>query len=187
MLGRGNGQGVVLLDRPSSGGLSDPSLFLRYALPELVRDWYGNLEIGLKIPLMDEDEFLSTGSWDFGYQMTIERRYTRDAWIVNFGAVFPGKFRQTGFEPPNLPFVNISWLHRFKGLANTRSFVQTRLAEHPYRTNVDSELSDTAIQITAGLNWDTAIGIVGFGVTENFLHFDNTPDFGVHFTWVLLK
>ncbi|KAF0191552.1 MAG: hypothetical protein FD165_1886 [Gammaproteobacteria bacterium] len=77
VLGRGSGQGVVLLDRPSSGSLSDLSLFLRYALPELVSDWYGNLEIGLKIPLMDEDEFLSTGNWDEGYQMTVERCFTR--------------------------------------------------------------------------------------------------------------
>lgn len=183
VIGRDHGQDVVLLARPSSGGLSDPNLLLRYALPPIARHWYGNLKLGLKIPLMDEDEFLSTGSWDFGYQMTIERRYPQDAWIVNVGAVFPGKFKQTGFEPPNLPYINLSWLHRLRHWTGTRSFVQTRLAEHPYRASVDSDLSDTAIQITAGLKWDTSIGVVGFGVTENFLNFDNTPDFAVHVTW----
>ncbi len=187
VLGRDDGGDIVLLERPTSGGLSDPNLFLRYALPEFVPNWRSSLEIGVKAPLMNENKFLSTGSWDFGYQITIDRRFIRDAWIVNFGAVFPGKFKQTDFRPPNLPFINISWLHRFQDWTNTRSFVQALLAEHPYRAIVDSELSELQFQLTAGLKWDTSIGIVGIGLTENVLNFDNTPDIGLHFTWGILK
>jgi len=187
VLGRDGGQDVVLLDRPSSGGLSDPNIFLRFALPEFVHKWRSNLELGIKVPLMDEEKFLSTGSWDLGYQLTVDRRYARDAWIINLGTVFPGKFEQTDFRPPNLPFVNISWLHRLKRWTSTRSFVQVLFAEHPYRAIVDSELSDLEFQLTAGLKWDTSAGIIGFGLTENLLNFDNTPDFGLHFTWGLLE
>ena len=136
---------------------------------------------------MEENKFLSTGSWDFGSQLTVDRRFASDAWILNFGAVFPGKFKQTDFQPPILPFINISWLHRFKHWVNTRSFVQVLLAEHPYRAIVDSELSDMEVQITAGLKWDTSIGIVGLGFTENVFNFNNTPDLGLHFTWGVLK
>ena len=187
ILGRDDGRDIILVNRPSSGGPSDPNLFLRYALPEFATHWRGNLEVGVKAPLMDENKFLSTGSWDIGYQLTFDRRFIRDALIFNFGTVFPGKFKQTDFQPPNLHFVNISWLHRFQRWSKTRSFVQALLAEHPYREIVDSALSELEFQITAGLKWDTSAGIFGVGLTENVLNFDNTPDIGFHFTWGILR
>jgi len=187
VLGRDNGQDIVMLERPSSGGLSDPSLFLRYALPDFARNWRSNVELGLKPSLMAEDKFLSTGSWDVGIQLTVDRRFIRNSWIFNLGVVYPGEFKQTRFQPPNLPFINISWLHRFERWTSTRSFVQTLLAEHPYHELVDSELSEMEFQITAGLKWDTPAGTFGMGLTENILNFDNTPDVGLHFTWGVLK
>lgn len=187
VLGRDGDQDVVLLERPSQGGFGDPGLYVRYTLPQLLPDWRGSLELGLKVPLMNETDFLSTGSWDLGYQVTIERRFSRDAWMLNFGAVFPGKFKQTNFRPPNLPFVNITWIHRFQRWTHTRSFVQALLAEHPYRAIVDSELSDLQFQLTGGFKWETGVGVVGVGLTENVLNFDNTPDIGLHFTWELVR
>lgn len=187
VLGRDVGQDIVMLERPSSGGLSDPNLFLRYALPNFARHWRSNIEVGVKVPLMSEEKFLSTGSWDTGFQLTLDRRFTRDSWIFNLGAVFPGEYTQTSFQPPTLPFINISWLHRFERWPNTRSFVQTLLAEHPYHELVDSDLSEMEFQITAGFKWDTSAGIIGLGLTENILNFDNTPDVGLHFTWGMLK
>jgi len=187
VLGRDNSNDVVLLDRPTSGGLGDPHFFLRYALPEFVSNWRSNLTVGVKVPLMEEEIFLSTGSWDFGYQLSVDRRFTRDAWALNFGAVFPGVFKQSDFRPPNLPFVNISWLHKFERWDNIHSSVQVFLAEHPYRATVDSALSDMEVQITAGLKWNTYVGVVGFAFTENVFNFDNTPDFGLHLTWEFLK
>jgi hypothetical protein len=119
--------------------------------------------------------------------LTLERQYSRDAWIFNLGAIFPGKFDQTEFEPPDLPFININWLHRFKNWTKTRSFVQAILAEHPYRELVDSELSELEFQLTVGFKWQTSAGIIGLGNTENILNFDNTPDIGFHLTWGILK
>lgn len=42
-------------------------------------------------------------------------------------------------------------------------------------------------QVTAGLKWNTSAGIIGLGMTENILKFDNIPDIGLHFTWGMLK
>lgn len=187
VMGRDNAQDIVLLDRPSSGGFGDPNIFVRYALPQLLLNWRSNLEIGIKIPLMNEEKYLSTGSWDFGYQLTIDRLFERDAWIINAGEVFPGEYKQSEFQPPNLPFINISWMHRFKDWTSTRFFTQILVAKHPYRELVSSGLSDVASQITLGLKWDTDIGIIGFGITENLFNFDNTPDVGLHLTWGILK
>ena len=186
VLGRDGGRDVVLLDRPTDGGLSDPGIFLRYAFPG--KDgWNFNFATGIKIPLADENKFLSTGSWDIGFQLVIDKRFTSDALILNLGAVLPGEFKQTNFNPPTLPFINVNWIHRYKDWTNTRFFLQAFLAEHPYRELVDSELSDLEIQLTAGLKWDTSLGIIGLGLTENFLNFDNTPDIALHLTWGMLK
>ena len=186
VLGRDGGQDVVLLDRPTDGGLSDPSIFLRYAFPG--KDgWNFNFATGIKMPLANENKFLSTGSWDIGFQLAIDKRFTRDVLILNLGAVLPGKFKQTNFNPPTLPFINVNWIHRYKDWTNTQFFLQAFLAEHPYRELVDSELSDLDIQLTVGLKWDTSLGVIGLGLTENILNFDNTPDIGLHLTWGMLK
>lgn len=47
----------------------------------------------------------------------------------------------------------------------------------------DSAISDVEIQLTFGLKRVTRLGVFGFGLTENLLNYDNTPDIGVHLTW----
>lgn len=57
------------------------------------------------------------------------------------------------------------------------------VAEHPLREVVDSALSELEIQLTGGIRWNTSLGDIAFGVTENVANFDNTPDIGLHVTW----
>lgn len=165
-------------------------ILLRYAFPRWSmgtrKNWRSNVGFGIKVPLMSEEDFLSTGSRGSGIQLTVDRRFSRDSWIINLGAVFPGKFKQTDFQPPDLAFIHVSWHHRFRRWSNTRSYFQTLMAKHPYRELVDSDLGKLELQITAGLKWDTTFGIIGLGLTENILNFDNTPDVGLHFTWGIL-
>lgn len=183
VLGRDNGSDVVMLTSPSSGGMIDPHLFVRIALPDLPGDWHSSLALGVKPALMNEEKFLSTGSWDVGFQLTTEKQFTMDSLLLNVGSVSPGRFKQTDFNPPNLPFLNISWIHQFESWPYTRSFVQALFAEHPYHELVDSELGELEFQMTLGMKWDTSLGIFGLGITENLLNFNNTPDFGIHFIW----
>ena len=186
VLGLQNNNPLVLLEPPTSGGVSDPSFFLRYAFPDDYKGWYFNLTTGIKVPLADEDVFLSTGSWDAGFQLIADKRYNRDALIINTGIVFPGDIKMRNFDPPILPFINLNWLHKFKGPTSTKFFLQTLLAEHPFRKVTNTELSDFEFQITTGLKWNSSIGVIGIGLTENLFNFDNTPDIGFHFTWGVL-
>ncbi|MEM7050547.1 MAG: DUF3187 family protein [Acidobacteriota bacterium] len=178
---------VVLLDNQDDSGPGDPSLLFRYFLGEL-GEWQFSLSGGVKVPIADEDGFFSTGSWDFGGQLNFHRRWNRNALIANLGAVFPGKFEQTGFEPPTLPSFQLSWLHRFgrRAWAPTGS-LQFLVAEHPFRDLIDSDLTDLEIQLTAGLKWRTRAGVFGVGLTENLFNYDNTPDIGLHVTWGYLS
>lgn len=177
---------LVLRGPPTSGGLSDPSIYLRYAIPSDSNNWRYNLTTGIKVPLADEKVFLSTGSWDVGFQLVADRRFSRDALIFSMGLIFPGDIKLRNFDTPHLPFFNISWLHRFKGPTSTSYFLQMLLAEHPFRETINTELSDLEFQLTTGFKWNTSLGIIGVGLTENLFNFDNTPDIGFHLTWGVL-
>jgi hypothetical protein len=185
VLGQDGDAVVQLLDGPPDGGFSDPNFFVRYALPNLGR-WAFNVGAGIKIPVADPDA-LSSGNLDYGVIVTADRRWTRNAIIVNAALVDPGRFDQLGVDPPILPSINLAWLYRFERWPATRAFVQGLVAEHVFSEVADSAISDLEIQLTFGLKRITKWGVLGFGLTENLLNYDNTADIGVHFSWGMLS
>lgn len=182
--------GASSLERPGSGGFGDPNLYLRWAVPGTVRGWRFNLAAGVKPPLASTERLLSTGSWDFGILVTADRRWQSNAVIFNLGFVFPGTYEEsrygTSFDPPTLSSLNMSWLHGFKRWPRTRMFFQLLAARHMYSDLMDSDISDPEFQMTIGMKWATSAGVLGVGLTENLLNFDNTPDIGVHVSWGVL-
>lgn len=177
---------IVTLDGAGEGGAADPSLFLRYAFPARSNGWQYGFVLGVKAPLADVEFFRSTGSWDYGLQLVADRRFERNALIVNLSAVKAGNFEQNGFEPPLLTALHLSFLHQFRRLPRLRWTLQALVAEHPFRELVDSELSALETQLTLGFKLNTRLGVFGLGLTENILNMDNTPDIGLHFSWGLL-
>lgn len=178
---------VRALETPSDGGFGDPFLFARYALPGQLAGWRFNLAAGAKPPLASEERAVSSGSWDFGLQLTADRRWRRNALIVNLAAVAAGDFRDTEFrvgtDIPLLPAVHVSWLHLLGGSYRARTFLQLLFAQHPLRDLIASDFTSLEFQLTGGVKWDTALGTWGVGVTENLFNFDNTPDIGIHLSW----
>lgn len=177
---------VVTLDGAGEGGAADPSLFLRYAFPARSNGWQYGFVLGVKAPLADVEFFRSTGSWDYGLQLVADRRFERNAFIVNLSAVKAGIFEQNGFEPPLLTALHLSYLHQFRRLPRLRLTLQALVAEHPFRELVDSDLTALETQLTLGFKLNTRLGVFGLGLTENILNMDNTPDIGLHFSWGLL-
>jgi hypothetical protein len=179
----------AMLERPSRGGIGDPSLYLRYAIPKTFGRWRFSVGAGVKAPVADADAGLSSGDWDVGVLLTADLRLPHDALIVNLGYVMPGTTQNidvTGtrdFEMPNLPSLNLSWIHRSNRWQRTRTFVQMLLSEHPLREVVDSDLSRPEFQITFGLKWATRAGVFGVGLTENLFNYANTADIGIHLSW----
>jgi hypothetical protein len=179
----------AFLDRPSPGGFGDPSVYVRYAIPGELAGWRFNLAAGVKAPIADAEDGLSTGSWDAGLLLTADLRLARNAVIVNLGYVVPGIARNIDIsrsldlDVPDLPSLHVSWIHRFGPMSKTRTFVQLLFSEHPLREIVNSDLSDPEFQITIGVKRATRAGVFGIGLTENLLNYDNTPDIGVHLSW----
>lgn len=179
------GESVVLHDRPSSGGLTDPTLSLTYSFPRSWKKWTFSIEGAVKPPLADVDDWLSSGGWDFGVQATAERRWRRDALVLNLALVVPGDYEIEGtFDPPDLPSANVAYLHRFG--KRVTGVIQALYSENIFRDEVDSDLSVYEFQVTAGVKIDTLGGTIGIGITENLFNFDNTPDFGVHLSYGIL-
>jgi len=183
VLARDNDEDLVLAERPTNGGFGDPSIYIRSAFPLPYFDWKGKLSIGIKPPLMSERKFLSTGSWDGGFQLTLNKQTLLNTYTINTGYIYTGDFKQTNFNPPSLPYLNLGWLHRYKKSPNIRSQIQLLLAEHPYRDLVDSELSELQFLLTLGIKWRLNTSTLGMAISENILNFDNTPDVIVHLSW----
>jgi hypothetical protein len=167
------------LDRPTSGGFMDPVLGLRWILPATPKGWRLGLEAGIKAPLASHEDFLSTGSFDLGAQLSAHRQWPRDALILNLAMVWPGTIEITeSIDVPHLPSLNLAWVHRLG--ARTSAVFQVLFSENLFRELTDSDLAEMEFQLTAGLGWDTFFGRLGVGVTENLFNYDNTPDFAVH-------
>src|SRR5262249_37924308 len=59
---------VEAFDEPTSGGLLDPTLGVRYSGFEAFKGWNMVLEAAVKIPIQGQRDFLSTGDTDFGIE-----------------------------------------------------------------------------------------------------------------------
>jgi hypothetical protein len=179
-----NGEGVVDIDGPPAGGMSDPTFFLRYAIPSDFHGWRFNVGMGVKPSVAKEP--LSSGSADYGVVLAADRRWKRNAFIANISAVDSGPFSTLSLDPPLIPSIDLVWLHQFARWPHTRLFVQGLVAEHVLSEVTNSELGDVEVQLTFGTKWQTRAGVFGFGLTENLFNFDNTPDIGVHMSWGFL-
>lgn len=172
----------VLLDRPTTGGLTDPVLGLTWTSPSPAGGWRWGVQAGVKIPLADPDLWLSSGSIDAGIQFTAERQGSRNACVLNLSLVVPGRFDTAGgFDPPHLPALDVAWIHRMG--RRTTAIVQILFSENIFREVTDSDLAEAEFQLSTGLTWAVAGGRLGLAVTENLFNYDNTPDFGVHLSF----
>ena len=198
VLGPGDtGAGLALLDRPTSGGVGDPFVHLRYALPGTPGGWMFNVEGAVKFAVADHEDFLSTGNEDYGLRLTADKQWNKNGLIVEGWVIFPGDLDFTGrkglvgdpgnrIEAPSvLPGLHFTYLHRFgpKFLFT----VQLLTAENLFKDIGASALSELEFMTTFGFKWYTGSGVWGLGITENLLNYDNTPDIGVHLTWALLR
>ncbi len=177
-----DGDQFVFLDRPSSGGLGDPVVGLRYVLPSKPAGWEIGFEAAIKLPFADETKFLSSGGIDYGLQVALARRWRKNAVVLNVSYVFTDEFKLApGFRPSDLPAINLSYLRRIG--SRTTAVVQLMMAGSIFSDVTDSALSELEFQTTFGVKWELGKGILGFAVTENIFNYANTPDIGAHLSY----
>jgi hypothetical protein len=172
---------------PTSGGLLDPTIGLRYSGIPLGRAWQLSFEGAVKLPVGGERRMLSTGRTDYGLQASAQRRGVRQAFYANASAVyFSGGDFLVRQEPQIVPTLVLGY--EFALTANTnlnfQGYMSTSVYSH--RETDLEELLANKYQISAGIRHRHDNVVFSFGFTENLQSVNNSPDFAFQLglTWL---
>lgn len=170
---------VTSLGRPTDGGLTDPTLGLRYSGFKLPEPWQLTVEAAVKIPVAGRRLLLSTGRTDYGIQASLQRRGQHHALYLNAAAVYyAGGTFPVEQDSQVIPTLTIGYEHRLteRTNLNVQGYVSQSVYSHR-QTDLD-ELLDDKYQCSIGLRHRMNRFLISFGVTENLRNVNNTPDIG---------
>lgn len=174
------GAHVVLLDKPTDGGLTDPTIGVRYTGWQPLQNWRLSLESAVKIPVAGRRLLLSTGRTDYGVQASLQRPGNRHAIYVDVAAVYyAGASQPAPQDLQIVPTLVVGYEYQLTARTNVnlQGYASTSVYSHD-QTDLD-ELTGTKYQYSIGLRhrWDNLI--FTFGITENVQNVNNTPDVGL--------
>lgn len=166
----------VVSQRPDND-FGDPVIGFRYSLKDRRDSWNLIAEAAMKIPGGSSDFMVSTGEYDYGMQVSLQKFFRRNALYATVSNVYFGSPDANLADDQWIPTLILGWETRVTQHLNfilqtyaSRSTVQN--------TNLD-ELSSEKMQATLGLQWLYRGNVLRFGITENLASFNNTPDIGV--------
>jgi hypothetical protein len=174
------GAHVVFLEKPTDGGLTDPTIGIRYTGWQPLQAWRLSLETAVKIPVAGKRLLLSTGRTDYGVQASLQRPGNRHAFYIDMAAVYyAGADEPAPQDSQVLPTLVLGWEYKLTSRTNVN--VQAYASTSVYtdnQTDLD-ELTGNKYQYSIGLRhrWDNMI--FTFGFTENVQNVNNTPDIGL--------
>lgn len=176
------GAHVVLLEKPTDGGLTDPTIGLRYTGFQPLQNWRVSVEAAAKIPVAGERLLLSTGRADYGVQASLQRPSNNHAIYIDLGAVYyAGASAPAPQDSQVIPTLVVGY--EYKLTARTNLNLQGYVSKSVYsddQTDLD-ELTGTKYQYSIGIRHRYDNMIFTFGFTENVQNVNNTPDVGLQF------
>jgi hypothetical protein len=176
------GAQVVLLEKPTDGGLTDPTIGVRYTGFQPLQNWRLSLEGAAKIPVAGERLLLSTGRADYGLQASLQRPGRNHAFYVDLAAVYyAGSSAPAPQDSQVIPTLVLGYEYQLT--ANTNVNLQAYVSESVYssdQTDLD-ELTGMKYQYSLGLRHRRDNLLFTFGFTENVQNVNNTPDVGLQF------
>jgi hypothetical protein len=171
-------------DAPTSGGLLDPTLGIRYSSFEPFKGWDMVVEAAVKIPVQGQRDFLSTGKTDFGIEATLQHFARHHAVYVSLaGVYYDGTTSITPTDSQVIPTLIVGWERRLTPF--THFIVQGYVSPSIYSSE-DTDLKElraTKYQLSLGFYHRMGGGVFSFAITENLQNIDNTPDIGFQFGW----
>jgi hypothetical protein len=172
------------LDEPTSGGLLDPTIGVRYSSDRQMKGWNMVFEAAAKVAWRGRKDFLSTGHSDFGAQATLQRFSDNHAWYVSGSAVYyDGTSSVTPTDAQIVPTLVVGYERRLS--PKTHMVLQGYISNSVY-SHEDTDLPEllkTKYQLSLGFYRRVGRGVMSFAVTENLSNFDNTPDVGLQLGW----
>jgi hypothetical protein len=178
---------VAFMEKPTDGGLTDPTIGFRYSGVRFSPNWLLTLEGAAKIPVAGRRLLLSTGRTDYGVQASLQRLGVRHAFYGNLAAVYySGTSEPAPQDAQTIPTVILGY--EFKWTANTNLNVQAYISNSVYshrQTDLE-ELLGMKYEYSLGLRHRMDNWLLSFGITENVQNVNNTPDIGLQFgvAWI---
>jgi hypothetical protein len=174
------GAHVVLLEKPTDGGLTDPTIGVRYGQLQLSERWRLSLEAAVKIPVAGRRLLLSTGRTDVGVQASLQRFGNHHAIYVDLaGVYYDGAAEPAPQDSQVVPTLVFGYERMLT--ARTNLNIQGYVSKSVYsrdQTDLD-ELLGTKYQYSIGFRHRFDSVLFSFGFTENLQNVNNTPDVGV--------
>ncbi len=179
-----NSANLAFLDSPTTGGMLDPTVGVRYSLAEQVKGWNVVLEAAAKVALRGRKDFLSTGNTDFGMQATLQRFSEHHAWYVSAsGVYYDGSSNIMPTGPQIVPTLIVGYERKLSD--KTHLILQGYVSDSVFtrdETDLD-ELLDVKYQLSLGVYRRFGRSVMSFAITENLQNFSNTPDVGFQLGW----
>ncbi len=176
------GAHVVFLDKPTDGGLLDPSLGFRYTAFAFSPSWQVSLEGAVKLPLAGRRLLLSTGRTDFGVQASLQHLGHRQAFYIDVAAVYYAGTRDPARQESQV-VPTLVMGYELALTTHTNVNVQGYVSKSVY-SHRETDLTDllaTKYEYSVGLRHRVGACLVSFSFTENLQNLNNTPDFGFQF------
>lgn len=170
---------VVQLGTPTDGGLTDPTVGLRYSGIPMPDRWHLDVELAVKIPLNGSRELLSTGRTDYGVQFSLQRKGDRHALYLDAAGVYYAGAR---FPVPQdeqlIPTLIVGYEYQLtnKTNLNLQGYASRSVYSHD-ETDLD-DLLKNKYQLSLGVRHRFEKAVVSFAITENLQNLNNTPDIG---------
>jgi hypothetical protein len=174
----------LALEAPTTGGLLDPVIGVRYTTKAFSDLWTLTLESAVKLPWTDRKAALTTGRTDVGLQMSLQRFWERQAFYVNVAGVYYAGMKDFVPEPSQvLPTLIVGYERRLT--SRTNLIAQAYISRSVYeREQTDiAELLGTKYQLSLGVRHRIGGHLLTFAMTENLQNINNTPDVGFQVGW----
>jgi hypothetical protein len=177
---------VALFEAPTSGGLLDPVIGLRYSGLTFGKDWQVIVEAAAKVPYDGARALLSTGRADYGLQMTFQNFGESHAWYISgSGVYYAGSPNFAPNDSKVIPTIVVGYERHLS--RNTHVILQGYISPSVY-SHRDTDLDDllaTKYQASLGFYHRIGAGLISFAVTENLQNLNNTPDIGFQLGFAL--
>lgn len=183
-----DGVRLVALDPPVDGGLGDPVLGLRQAIP-MGRSRFSLVLSGeAKIAWRGERLFLSTGTNDYGVQTALMGKFRRQGvYVIGSFVWTDGQVFGVRLERRMVPTLIVAYE---VGMTEHAHFVgQLYASQSTVRDASIEEITTDKYQASVGVRSQRGRLIYGAAVTENLRNFENTPDVGLSLSlaWAALR
>jgi hypothetical protein len=165
-------------------GLLDPVFGVRYTTNRTPAPWNLVIEAAAKVPFSGERAFLSTGKYDFGMQITLQRFMQRHAAYGSLAAVYTrGGDLEPGYGKQFVPTAIFGYEYALDDRTNFNLQLYASRSVYKHADTDLSDLLDPKYQVSAGLRYRIGHSLLTFAITENLVNYSNTPDLGFQIGW----